>query len=77
VRCISRVQRIDTASECQNASHAFFARNVVTRYGLEFWLHTDLKYCLTPVGSCIEGDWNEVMALVSAVMRRCVRAPNL
>jgi uncharacterized protein (TIGR00106 family) len=26
-----------------------------------------LKYCLTPLGTCIEGDWDEVMALV----KRC------
>ena len=26
-----------------------------------------LPYCLTPSGTCIEGDWDEVMALV----RRC------
>jgi len=26
-----------------------------------------LPYCLTPTGTCIEGDWDEVMALV----KRC------
>jgi len=26
-----------------------------------------LKYCLTPLGTCIEGEWDEVMALV----KRC------
>jgi uncharacterized protein (TIGR00106 family) len=26
-----------------------------------------LNYCLTPTGTCIEGDWDEVMALV----KRC------
>jgi len=26
-----------------------------------------LRYCLTPFGSCIEGEWDEVMALV----KRC------
>ena len=26
-----------------------------------------LSYCLTPTGTCIEGDWDEVMSLV----RRC------
>ena len=30
-----------------------------------------IRYCLTPSGTCIEGDWDEVMALV----KRChVRA---
>ena len=27
----------------------------------------ELHYCLTPLGTCIEGDWDEVMALV----KRC------
>ena len=25
---------------------------------------SDLRYCLTPLGTCIEGEWDEVMALV-------------
>ena len=25
-----------------------------------------LRYCLTPLGTCIEGDWEELMALVKS-----------
>jgi uncharacterized protein (TIGR00106 family) len=25
---------------------------------------SQLRYCLTPLGTCIEGDWDELMALV-------------
>lgn len=25
-----------------------------------------IRYCLTPTGTCIEGDWEEVMALVKS-----------
>jgi len=29
--------------------------------------NSGLRYCLTPFGTCIEGEWDEVMALV----KRC------
>ncbi|HEX4948149.1 MAG TPA: MTH1187 family thiamine-binding protein [Blastocatellia bacterium] len=29
-----------------------------------------LPYCLTPMGTCIEGDWDEVMMLVKACHHR-------
>ena len=32
-----------------------------------------IRYCLTPSGTCIEGDWDEVMALVKRCHER-VRA---
>ena len=31
-----------------------------------------IRYCLTPSGTCIEGDWDEVMALVKHCHERAL-----